>query len=231
MSKKAKLLIVEDEIAIQQGLIDLFVFNGYDVVAHADGKEGLDAALNGHFDCVLLDVMLPSMDGFTICNEIRKQSRRQPIIMLTAKNAEEDVINGLTLGADDYISKPFSIRELLLRVEAVLRLSGKHAEEEKMQIGKHLQVDIVNLSGKFNGKDVLFTRREIDVLCFLKENQHRPVSRKELLTEIWKYSPNADIDTRTVDIHIAKLRKKMELDHKNPKHLVTIRGEGYKLIL
>lgn len=231
MSKKARLLIVEDEVAIQQGLIDLFVFNGYDVVAHADGKEGLDAALSEHFDCILLDVMLPSMDGFTICNEIRKQSRRQPIIMLTAKNAEEDVINGLTLGADDYIAKPFSIRELLLRVEAVLRLSGRHAEQEQWQIGQHLSVDTVNLCGKFNGKDVLFTRREIDVLLFLKENQHRPVSRKELLTEIWKYSPNAEIDTRTVDIHIAKLRKKMEPDHKNPQHLVTIRGEGYKLIL
>jgi two-component system response regulator RegX3 len=231
MSKKAKLLVVEDEIAIQQGLVDLFVFNGYEVQAYSDGKEGLDAALKGHFDCILLDVMLPTMDGFSICNEIRKQSRRQPIIMLTAKNSEDDVINGLTLGADDYIAKPFSIRELLLRVEATLRLSGKKDIEEQLEIGQHLQVDVVNLSGTLKGKSVLFTRREVDVLCYLKENQHKPVARKELLTEIWKYSPNADIDTRTVDIHIAKLRKKIELDHKNPKHLVTIRGEGYKLIL
>ncbi|NQZ07603.1 MAG: response regulator transcription factor [Algicola sp.] len=231
MTKKAKLLVVEDEMAIQQGLVDLFVFNGYEVEAYADGKEGLDAALQGHYDLILLDVMLPSMDGFTICNEIRKQSRRQPIIMLTAKNAEEDVINGLTLGADDYIAKPFSIRELLLRVEAVLRLSGKHEVQDSLKIGKHLEVDVVNLSGTMNGKAVLFTRREIDVMCYLKENQHKPVARKELLTEIWKYSPNADIDTRTVDIHIAKLRKKIELDHKNPQHLVTVRGEGYKLIL
>lgn len=231
MSKKAKLLVVEDEIAIQQGLVDLFVFNGYEVQACSDGKEGLDAALSEHFDCILLDVMLPSMDGFTICNEIRKQSRRQPIIMLTAKNAEEDVINGLSLGADDYISKPFSIRELLLRVEAILRLSGRQEVQDKLQIGDHLKIDVVNLSGTFNGDAVLFTRREVDVLCYLKDNQHKPVSRKELLTEIWKYNPNADIDTRTVDIHIAKLRKKMELDHKQPKHLITIRGEGYKLIL
>lgn len=231
MTKKAKLLIVEDEVAIQQGLIDLFVFNGYDVEAHSDGKEGLDAALNGHFDCILLDVMLPSMDGFTICNEIRKLSRRQPIIMLTAKNAEEDVINGLSLGADDYIAKPFSIRELLLRVEAILRLSGKQDVPDTLKIGPHLEIDVVNLSGLLNGQAVLFTRREVDVLCYLQNNQHKPVSRKELLTEIWKYNPNADIDTRTVDIHIAKLRKKMELDHKNPKHLITVRGEGYKLIL
>lgn len=231
MSKKAKLLVVEDEIAIQQGLIDLFVFNGYDVEAYSDGKEGLDAALTGQFDLILLDVMLPSMDGFSICNEIRKTSRRQPIIMLTAKNAEEDVINGLTLGADDYIAKPFSIRELLLRVEAILRLSGKSEQQEKWQIGEHLEIDVVNLSGVLNGSGVLFTRREIDVLCYLRDNQHKPVARKELLTEIWKYAPNADIDTRTVDIHIAKLRKKIELDHKHPQHLVTIRGEGYKLVL
>jgi two-component system response regulator RegX3 len=151
--------------------------------------------------------------------------------MLTAKNAEEDVINGLTLGADDYIAKPFSIRELLLRVEAILRLSGKSEAQEKLKIGQHLEVDVVNLSGVMNGKGVLFTRREVDVLCYLKENQHKPVARKELLTEIWKYSPNADIDTRTVDIHIAKLRKKIELDHKHPEHLVTVRGEGYKLVL
>ena len=231
MTKKAKLLVVEDEMAIQQGLVDLFVFNGYEVEAYADGKEGLDAALEVHYDLILLYVMLPSMDGFTICNEIRKQSRRQPIIMLTAKNAEEDVINGLTLGADDYIAKPFSIRELLLRVEAVLRLSGKNQVQEALKIGSHLEVDVVNLSGTMNGKPVLFTRREIEVMWYLKENQHKPVARKELLTEIWKYSPNADIDTRTVDIHIAKLRKKIELDHKNPQHLVTVRGEGYKLIL
>ncbi|MFT4925039.1 MAG: DNA-binding response OmpR family regulator [Phenylobacterium sp.] len=230
MTNKAKLLVVEDEIAIQQGLVDLFVFNGYDVEAYSDGKEGLDAALNGHFDCILLDVMLPSMDGFTICDEIRKQSRRQPIIMLTAKNSEDDVINGLSLGADDYIAKPFSIRELLLRVEAILRLSGKQAVEDKLQIGKNLEIDVVNLSGVLDGKTVLFTRREVDVLCYLKNNQHKPVSRKELLTEIWKYNPNADIDTRTVDIHIAKLRKKMEVDHKHPEHLVTVRGEGYKLV-
>ena len=231
MSKKAKLLVVEDELAIQQGLIDLFVFNGYDVEAYSDGKEGLAAALSGQFDLILLDVMLPSMDGFSICNEIRKTSRRQPIVMLTAKNAEEDVINGLTLGADDYIAKPFSIRELLLRVEAILRLTGKSEPQEKWQIGEHLEIDEVNLCGVFNGKGVLFTRREIDVLCYLRDNQHKPVGRKELLTEIWKYAPNADIDTRTVDIHIAKLRKKIELDHKLPQHLITIRGEGYKLVL
>lgn len=227
---KGKLLIIEDEITIQQGLVDLFVFHGYEVSAYGNGREGLAAALTGQFDCILLDVMLPEVDGFEICETLRKQSRRQPIIMLTAKNTEEDVINGLTLGADDYIAKPFSIRELLLRVEAILRLSGKSETTEKLKIGQHLAVDLVNLCGEYKGQEVLFTRREIDLLRYLEGNQHRPVSRKELLSEIWHYKPNADIETRTVDIHIAKLRKKIEPDHKKPSHLVTVRGEGYKLI-
>ena len=227
---KGKLLIVEDEIAIQQGLVDLFVFHGYEVATYSNGREGLAAALSGQFDCILLDVMLPETDGLKICETLRKQSRRQPIIMLTAKNSEDDVINGLTLGADDYIAKPFSIRELLLRVEAILRLSGKTDNIEKLSIGKHLAVDLVNLSGEYEGQQVLFTRREIDLLRYLKDNQHRPVSRKELLSEIWHYKPHADIETRTVDIHIAKLRKKIEPDHKKPSYLVTVRGEGYKLI-
>lgn len=224
-------MIVEDEVAIQQGLVDLFVFNGYEVAAYADGKEGLQAALNGRFDLILLDVMLPSMNGFDICNAIRQRSRRQPILMLTAKNAEEDVINGLTLGADDYIAKPFSIRELLLRVEAVLRLSGRDAVHDSIKISKRLEIDPVNLNGIFDGNNIEFTRREIEILCWLKENKHRPVSRRELLTEIWKYNPNADIDTRTVDIHIAKLRRKIENDHRHPELLVTVRGEGYKLVV
>lgn len=228
---KAKILIVEDEIAIQQGLVDLFVYHGYEVQACSDGKAGLDTALSSKFDCILLDVMLPTMDGFQICNEIRKQSRRQPIIMLTAKNTETDVINGLTLGADDYIAKPFSIRELLLRVEAVLRLSGRMEQTDILNIGHHLTIDMINLSGSFEGEEVLFTRREIDLLGYLEKNRHKPVSRKELLNEIWNYKSSADIETRTVDIHIAKLRKKIEHNHKEPQHLITVRGEGYRLIL
>ena len=125
MSEKRKILIVEDEDSIAQGLIDVFVFHGFEVDRVADGGEGLEKGKSGQYDLLLLDVMLPTMDGFTICNEIRKEDLSQPIIMLTAKTSEEDIITGLTLGADDYISKPFSVRELVLRVEAVLKRTTK----------------------------------------------------------------------------------------------------------
>jgi two-component system response regulator RegX3 len=230
MSPRKKLLIVEDEKAILQGLEDLFVFNGYEVESRMDGKEGLDAALNNRYDCILLDVMLPSMDGFSVCNEIRKHSREQPIVMLTAKNSEEDIINGLSLGADDYISKPFSIRELVLRIETILRRSGHDRSQQELTITDNLVINMETLSGEREGKTLLFTRRELDILQFLSHNHHRPVSRKELLSEVWGYNKTSDVDTRTVDIHIAKLRKKIEIEAKRPKYLITVRGEGYQLL-
>ena len=124
MTNKPKLLIIEDETAILRGLTDLFVFHGFDVQSEQDGRKGLATALSGNFDCILLDVMLPSMDGFSVCNAIRNTSREQPIVMLTAKSSEEDIINGLTLGADDYIAKPFSVQELVLRIKTILRRTG-----------------------------------------------------------------------------------------------------------
>ena len=229
MPTKLKLLIVEDEEAILQGLMDLFTYNGYEVDSRTDGKEGLEAALSGSYNGIILDVMLPSMDGFTICEEIRKKNREQPIIMLTAKQSEEDIINGLSLGADDYIAKPFSVRELVLRVDSVLRRAGIDKSQRELQITEDLTIDIDNLVATRRGKEILFTRKEIDLLQFLKKNQHRPASRAELLAEVWGYKKNTDIDTRTVDIHIAKLRKKIEKTPKKPTLLLTIRGEGYKL--
>ncbi len=228
MKRKSKLLIVEDEDAILQGLTDLFVFNGFEVQACTNGEDGLALALKNSWDCILLDVMLPKLDGFSVCAEIRKHSREQPIIMLTAKNTEEDVINGLTLGADDYIAKPFSVRELLLRVDSLLRRSGRDRSLTEMAIGD-LVIDLDNLVGDFCGDCVHFTRREVDVLQFLKHHSERPVSRRELLSEVWGYNKRTEFDTRTVDIHIAKLRKKIEHDPKQPQYLITVRGEGYKL--
>ncbi len=229
MSNKKRLLIVEDEQAILQGLEDLFVFNGYEVESRSDGAEGLEAALNNRYDCIILDVMLPSMDGFSICNEIRKHSREQAIVMLTAKNSEEDIINGLSLGADDYIAKPFSVRELVLRIDAILRRSGKDRGQKKLVISDELSIDVNNLSATTGDKTILFTRRELDILQLLKHQSARVVSRKELLSEVWGYNKSADVDTRTVDIHIAKLRKKIECNPKKPALLVTVRGEGYRL--
>lgn len=229
MSEKNRLLIVEDEEAILQGLCDLFEFNGYEVDSRMDGRDGLRAALSGNYDCIILDVMLPSLDGFSICEEIRKHSREQPIVMLTAKNTEDDIINGLSLGADDYIAKPFSVKELVLRIEVLMRRSGRDKQQSSLSIDSGLVIDTDNLTAVCDGAELLLTRREVSVLDFLFRYKQRPVSRRELLAEVWGYNKASDVDTRTVDIHIAKLRKKIEADPKKPKRLHTLRGEGYKL--
>ena len=226
---KPRLLIVEDEKAILEGLIDLFVFHGFEVDSSIDGGDGLNKATHNHYDCIILDVMLPTMNGFSLCNAIRQQSRDQAIIMLTAKNSEEDIINGLSMGADDYIAKPFSVRELVLRVNAILRRTGNALENEKFNLTPSLTIDPQSLSGLLDGNPILFTRREIDILLLLKHRAGRPISRQELLCKVWGYQESADIDTRTVDIHMAKLRKKIETDSKKPKILLTVRGEGYRL--
>ncbi len=240
MKLKLKLLIVEDENAILQGLTDLFVFHGYDVETARDGEQGLGMATTIAYDLIILDVMLPSLDGFSVCNKIRQQDRDQPIIMLTAKTTEADILTGLTHGADDYISKPFSVRELVLRVEAVLRRSRKlQQQEHQFQVGGHLLIDVRNRVGHYtsgpgesghNEEEIKFTRREIDILQYLKRYRERPVSRQELLAEVWGYTQVDTLETRTVDIHIAKLRRKIEADPKNPVCLITLRGEGYKLL-
>lgn len=230
MNRKLRLLVVEDESAIREGLVDVFVFHGYDVDSIGDGKEGLRTALTGRFDLILLDVMLPGIDGFEICNRIRQADREQPIIMLTAKTGDEDIIQGLKLGADDYVAKPFSIAQLVLRVEAVLRRSRVGTElTAAIRLGDDIHIDTENLSGTIAGETLSFTRREMEVLQYLHANTQRPVSREELLTKVWGYARDLDIETRTVDIHIAKLRRKLESDAKQPRFLVTVRGAGYRL--
>ena len=232
MQRKIRLLIVEDEEAIRTGLMDVFVYHGYDVDFAADGPQGLDKALSGRFDLVLLDVMLPGMDGFEICNRIRAQDRDQPVIMLTAKGTDEDIIQGLSLGADDYVAKPFSVAQLVLRVQTVLRRSRIGAENETtIRLGEDVEIDCRNLLGKRNDETLSFTRREVELLQYLQRNCERPVPRDELLAKVWGYARNLDIETRTVDIHIAKLRRKIEPDPVQPRYLVTVRGAGYRLIV
>ncbi|MGH8582107.1 MAG: response regulator transcription factor [Gammaproteobacteria bacterium] len=231
MTAKLKLLLVEDEEAIARGLTDVFIYHGYAVDVARDGDTGLRKALDRAYDLVILDVMLPQRDGYSICNEIRQRDREQPIIMLTAKTGDDDIIAGLTLGADDYIGKPFSVRELVLRVEAVLRRSRKLREMQwRLMVGAGIEIDMRNLLGIQGGREIAFTRTELELLDFLQRNSDRPISRKELLTEVWGYRKGADIETRTVDIHIAKLRKKIEPDPKQPRYLVTVRNEGYRLL-
>lgn len=230
MKRQFRILIVEDEPAIRAGLIDVFVFHGYEVESAENGPDGLHKGLSGRFDLILLDVMLPGINGFDICNEIRQQDRDQPIIMLTAKNSDEEIIQGLKLGADDYVSKPFSIAQLVLRVEAVLRRARVTEAVTTIYLSGPLEIDTENLTGSGSGRTLTFTRREMDILIYLAANSSRPVSREELLTKVWGYARNLDIETRTVDIHIAKLRRKIEVDSKEPLNLITVRGAGYRLL-
>jgi two-component system response regulator RegX3 len=169
------------------------------------------------------------MDGYEICDRIRKEDRDQAIIMLTAKTSDEEIIEGLKLGADDYVSKPFSIQQLVLRIEAVLRRSQTGIEHARTIRLGNVDIDTENLSGCRDNEEITFTRREIDVLSYLAQNQDRPVSRDELLIKVWGYARNLDIETRTVDIHIAKLRRKIEQNPKEPEYLITVRGAGYRL--
>jgi two-component system response regulator RegX3 len=232
MERKLRLLIVEDEAAIARGLCDVFVYHGYDVRWVADGRDGLDRALTGSYDLVLLDVMLPSLDGFTICERIRAVDRDQPIIMLTAKSADEETIHGLSLGADDYVAKPFSVAQLVLRVQAVLRRARVARQQaQTLRLGDALEIDTANLSGRRDDLPLAFTRREIDLLCYLAAHCERPVPREELLHKVWGYARDVGLETRTVDIHIAKLRRKIEPDPAAPRHLVTVRGAGYRLLV
>ncbi len=232
---KTRLLIVEDEIAIREGLIDVFIYHGYDVDFASDGNEGLQKALTGNYELILLDVMLPGINGFEICNHIREQDgdqgREQAIIMLTAKSSDEDIIHGLSLGADDYVAKPFSVAQLVLRVKAVLRRS-QHRLHQNHQIvlGEDVIIDSQNLNGQQNGITLVFTRREIDILLYLQAHSERPVSRHELLNKVWGYADNIELETRTVDIHIAKIRRKIELNPSQPDYLMTVRGAGYRLL-
>ena len=231
MSKQSKILVVEDEEAIRTGLIDVLIFHGYDVDSAATGPEGLQKALTGKFDLILLDIMLPGMDGYEICNRIRSEDRQQPIVMLTAKTSDNEIIQGLKLGADDYVQKPFSVQQLVLRIEAVLRRSQTGLINARTIDLGDVQIDTENLCGTSRNQSLTFTRREVELLTYLGQYTDRPISREELLTKVWGYDRNLDIETRTIDIHIAKLRRKIEIDPKEPTRLVTIRGAGYRLIV
>ncbi len=230
MNRQIRILVVEDEEAIRTGLIDVLVFHGYDADSAATGPDGLEKALTGHFDLILLDIMLPGMDGYEICDRIRTEDREQPIIMLTAKTSDEEIVQGLKLGADDYVPKPFSIQQLVLRIEAVLRRSQVGQEMARTLSIGGIEIDTDNLCGLKDGNEITFTKREIEVLSYLSQKSDRPVSREELLSKVWGYARNLDIETRTVDIHIAKLRRKIEADTKAPELLTTVRGAGYRLV-
>jgi DNA-binding response OmpR family regulator len=224
---KARILVVEDDTALLRGLLDVLVFNGYEVKGVEDGGMGLRVALDEQFDLILLDVMLPTRDGFSICQEIRKLKPTQGIILITAKGAENDIVTGFKAGADDYITKPFSLREVLVRIEAVLRRTGKNLGDEEVDC-RGIFFDGKNLIARTKDQSVELTRREMDIVIYLHRHKGRIVGKKELLTEVWHYA-DADIETRTVDIHMLKLRKKISALIGDTPLITTIRGEGYRL--
>jgi DNA-binding response OmpR family regulator len=226
---KARILVVEDDPALLRGLMDVLVFNGYQVKGIEDGGEGLRVGSGEQFDLILLDVMLPTLDGFSICKKIRRQKPIQGIIIITAKGAEDDIVTGFKAGADDYITKPFSLREVMVRVEAVLRRTGKHLGDEEVRC-RGIFFDSKNLKASAGDQSVELTRRELDIIIYLHRHQDRIVSKKELLTEVWHYA-DAEIETRTVDIHMLKLRKKISVLIGVKPLIETIRGEGYRLLL
>ena len=224
------ILIVEDETELAEGLKDNFEYDGYEVLITHDGEGGLKMALQDAPDLILLDIMLPRKSGLDVCKELRARGIKVPIIMLTARGQEIDKVLGLEFGADDYITKPFSIRELLARVKAVLRrFPDKSAESgpEKIKIGK-LWLDFDRYLAEDDSGPVELTHKEFEILRYFRENKGQVLSRDKLLDDVWGYEHFPS--SRTVDNHIVKLRKKVELDPHQPRHILTVHGIGYKYI-
>lgn len=227
MTEKADILVIEDDPALLGGLMDVLVFNGFAVRGVADGRDGLQAALERPADLVLLDLMLPGLDGLAVCRALRARRPNQPVIMITARGSEDDIVAGFKAGADDYIPKPFSLRELMVRVEAVLRRAGKNPAGGSVQLGG-IRFDAQQLTAEACGRTVEITRREMELVAYFHRHAGRIVTRGELLTEVWHYA-DAGIETRTVDIHMLKLRRKLAELTGEERLIATVRGEGYRL--
>jgi DNA-binding response OmpR family regulator len=223
------ILIIEDDPKMQTGLRDNLEFEGYKVRTEGDGTAGLQAWIDNAFDCVILDVMLPGLSGFDVLKKAREKGVLTPVIMLTAKGEEIDRVLGLELGADDYMTKPFSLRELLARVKAVLRRSERGAVGgSRVRLG-NFEADIDSYDASRDGVEVAMTPKEFEVLKFLWQRRNRTVSRDQLLTNVWGYDES--VSTRTVDNFILKLRQKIEEDPSDPRYIVTIHGTGYKIVI
>ncbi len=225
-----KILIVEDEPSMRLGLKDNLEFEGYEVDFAEDGTIGLEKIKENKYNLILLDVMLPNLSGFDVCKTARKEGIKTPIILLTAKGEEIDKVLGLELGADDYVTKPFSLRELIARIKAVLRRSDDIKSEnfdEEITLGK-LKINFVNYTAFENNNEVQMSHKEYEVLNYLWKRKNETVSRDSLLKDVW--GEDVYITTRTIDNFILKLRQKIETDTKHPKIILTVHGIGYKLV-
>ncbi|EHL16749.1 hypothetical protein HMPREF9630_01838 [Peptoanaerobacter stomatis] len=228
MKDKVCVLIIEDEKNISDILKFNLVKENYEVTQRFDGKEGLDTALEKDFDIVLLDIMLPSMDGFEICKKIREH-KTVPIIMLTAKEEEVDKILGLELGADDYITKPFSTREVIARVKANVRrveMLNTNTSSEILKF-RDLEIDVTKYVVSKAGQEIKITFREFELLKYLAQHKEQVFSREQLLTTVWEYDYIGVDSERTVDVTVRRLREKIEKDPSNPEFIMTKRGVGY----
>jgi len=226
---RTTILIVEDDPAILRGVSDALAFKGYAVLTAERGDRGLAAALSGSPDLVLLDVLMPGMDGFAVLHELRKSRPQLPVIMLTARGAEEDRVRGLNEGADDYVVKPFSATELVARVEAVLRRSAERPSDIRSLAFPDRTVNFDRLEVDLqDGSKLSISELEAGIIRYLAVNRGRPVTRKELMQRVWQ-GVTREMETRTIDMHIRRLRQKLEPDPSAPSRIVTVRHRGYML--
>lgn len=224
----ARILVAEDEPDMAMGLRDNLQFEGYEVLEASDGEEVVRMVTDQRPDLLLLDIMMPKLDGLEACKQIRQAGFTLPILMLTAKSQEVDIVRGLEAGADDYITKPFGIREVLARIKVALRRTGLDTSMSKvMRIGE-AQVDLITGKVEREGQTFTMGHFEIEILKMLVEGAEQPVERNKLLDEIWGLG--AYPTNRTVDNHIVSLRRKIEKDAKHPRHIITVHSIGYKFI-
>ena len=224
-----RILVVEDEISMLMGLKDNLEFEGYQIETAEDGAKGYDLIKNNDYDLVLLDVMLPYISGFDICKKVRSEGITTPIMLLTAKGEEIDKVLGLELGADDYMTKPFSVRELLARIKAIIRrTSGNTSEKDEIQNIGNMIVNFSNYEATVAGEKIKMSHKEFEFLHYLWSNKNKVVSRDDLLDNVWgtDYIPSS----RTVDNFILKLRQRIETNPNDPTIILTVHGVGYKLI-
>ncbi len=229
----AKILIVEDEKPILKGLTDNLKKEGYEIIGCSDGKKGLQTALAESIDLVMLDLMLPGMNGLDICKEIKKKKIAVPVIMVTAKSKETDKILGLELGADDYITKPFSINEVIARIKAVLRRVEVHSKAKKQKLNAYefgdVKINFVQYEAFRGKKKLKFSKREFEIIEYMIKRKGEVITRNDLLDVVWGYESFPT--TRTVDNFIARIRKQIEAKPAKPKHILSIRGAGYKFVV
>ncbi len=225
----ARILIVDDEPNMIRGLADNLTFEGYDISSASNGVEGLEKIIGGHFDLVVLDVMMPEMSGFDVCKRVRARGIDVPIIFLTAKGEEIDKVIGFELGSDDYITKPFSVRELLARIKAILRRKGPSTQpDDAVQIGR-LKVNFTAYTAHDeSGTEIRMSHKEFAILQYLVAHANQIITRHDLLEKVWGYDETPT--TRTVDNFMVRLRQKVEHDPDSPRIILTVHGTGYKLI-